>query len=574
MIASHDHPKQQRRRDQRRGVGCIVVVLIATSSLTVFFNVLLVPSPSSSNIKHEQYEIPNVVNYSQSPFNSAEAVILVDNNNTATYKNILPGKNNTYNKIMTTDYSYSYGTTDVAEFRRFHRNYLQNISSLSTTTTTRARERDSNGNLATTYAFASKNAFGFGAGFRNQMMALTMLVLHANDDGHDQILLDSLWHKDTYGTNQFDPFDFYFDVETWNRYSSSGINNGGDDNEKEKEATVVDWSSYSRGENKTNPPRHPKRLPRMVLYNSTLHNQWNINVSKYRESDIAGGTRPYGYTKGASRLAAGYQFYVKGGGRYAVKDEDPNQNNTKTSMTGKHRNPAEILMLQGALKPNPALQAIVDRSKIHLQERASRRVGAFRYMTLHARVEPDMQHHPVCKEKKVLTLQEIVDMVESKWPEPPVDIVFLPINRQYIEQEGIIPEKYKNESNGDGDGDGVGTINWIAVDNLRVLNRLTNDTATGGGMWNGTIPVVEFGSEALQGTVYEQRPSTSGSILNYFLSLGADIFVGTEVSSFSHDVLAARFYRGSVNENFKYLPGGGLQEWITDDMIAPPGFLC
>ena len=564
MIASHDHPKQQRRRHQRRGVGCIVAALIVTSSLTVFSNVILVPSPSSSNIKHED-DIPDVVNYSQPRFNSTEAVILVDNNNTDTYKKILPNKS-TNGKIMTTDYSY--GTTDVEEFKRFHRNYLQNISSLSTTTTTRASGKDSNGNLATTYAFASKNAFGFGAGFRNQIMALTMLVLHANDDGHDQILLDSLYHKDTYATNQFDPFDFYFDVETWNRYSIGNNNGVDEDGKEEKEPIVVDWSSYSRGENKTNPPRHPRRLPRMVLYNSTLHDQWDINVSKYRERDIV-GTRPYGYTRGATRLAAGYQFYVKGKGRYAVKD-DPNQNQNNTSITRKHRNPAEILMLQGALKPNPALQAVVDRSKMHLQERASRRVGAFRYMTLHARVEPDMQHHLVCKEKKVLTLQEIVDMVESKWPEPPVDVVFLPINRQYIEQEGIVPENYKNES----DGDGGGKINWIAVDNLRVLNRLTNDTVIGGGMWNGTIPVVEFGSEALQGTVYEQRPSTSGSILNYFLSLGADIFVGTEVSSFSHDVLAARFYRGSVNANFKYLPGGGLHEWITDDMIAPPGFLC
>jgi len=288
-------------------------------------------------------------------------------------------------------------------------------------------------------------------------------------------------------------------------------------------------------------------------------------------------------------------------------------------------------MLQGALRPHPALQAIVDRSKEYLRERAHREGiasfsspvstrSSFQYMTLHARVEPDMQRHGVCKDKKVLTLQEIIDMVESKWPEvPPVDVVFLPINRQYLEKEGTLPENFKNDSNSDE------AINWIAVDNLRLLNRLTNHNVTNngksvGGMWNRKVPVVEFGSEALRGTVYEHRPSTSGAILNYFLGLDAHIFIGTEVSSFSHDVLAARFFRGfndpdantnaqathgdaldveighantdsgnptltnttssesdrrrnTRKNNYNYLPGG-LKEWITDDMLAPPGFLC
>jgi len=667
MVASDNKNQRRRRRQRRYHTRRIAAVLIFTSSLTVF-NILRPPPTPSFNINKHDIGIPPIednqsvrfdrgLNSSQSPLFTTGDVIL-DDDKTPFATSSIPGTNKTgdteiivatkqHSTISNTSTvdgkiflqeddtfkkttSYSYDTMDVKEFKRLHRNYLllrqqqqQNISYLSSTTTL-ARERDSNGNLATTYAFTPRHNFGFGAGFRNQIMALTMLVMHANDDGHDQILLDSLWHKDTYGTNQFDPFDFYFDVETWNRYSGIGNNGGDGDNKKEKEkeqmmtsgASLVDWSSYSRGENKTNPPRHPNRLPRIVLYNQTLHDQWDLNRSRNLDRDIV-STRPYGYTKGSTRLAAGYQFYVKGKGRYTVND-DPKQKNSNEI----HRNPAEILMLQGALKPHPALQAIVDRSKIHLQERASR-VGALRYMTLHARIEPDMQRHPVCKEKKVLTLQEIVNMVEFKWPDQaPVDVVFLPINRQYIEREGTIPENYKNESSADGHG----TINWIAADNLRVLNRLTNHNKTGkdiitGGMWNGTVPVIEFGSEALQGTVYDQRPSTSGSILNYFLSLDADIFVGTEVSSFSHDVLSARFYRGLANgkesnstnsyadkletksdtsgidihtvsvdafasarmndnmryvrkNNFKYLPGGRLQEWITEKMVSPPGFLC
>jgi hypothetical protein len=178
-------------------------------------------------------------------------------------------------------------------------------------------------------------------------------------------------------------------------------------------------------------------------------------------------------------------------------------------------------------------------------------------MTLHARVEPDMQRHGVCKDKKVYELKHIVNFLYEKWPDrAPVDTVFLPIHRQLLERE------VKTDPS-----------NVIAADNLSVLNGLVTD-----GMWNSTVNVVEFGSNALRGTVYEQRPSTAGAILNYFFGLQPDctVFVGTEVSSFSHDVLASRYYRGyhgGVYQNYKYLPSG-LHEWITDDLADPPGHVC
>jgi len=96
------------------------------------------------------------------------------------------------------------------------------------------------------------------------------------------------------------------------------------------------------------------------------------------------------------------------------------------------------------LKPHPALQrAVVDRSKEHLRRKQFQQQGshtstatatatrpAFRFMTLHARVELDMQKHVTCKDKKVIEMQDELGMIESKWPEtPPVDVIFLPINR-------------------------------------------------------------------------------------------------------------------------------------------------
>lgn len=452
--------------------------------------------------------------------------------------------------------NYSYGTTDVDEFTRLHRNYLLgkqqelNNSYLST----KARGKDANGNNITTFSFACSSCGGFIAGFRNQIMGLATLVMLANYGGHEQLLFESVRHKDTYGTNKFNPFAFYFDVEHWNRYSYN------EEKYQEKETS-----------------RHPNWLPRLVFYDPDIHNE--LDPSNFGYKAKATQTRPYGFT--GTQLFGRYMHYVQGKG-ILHKDH--------------RRNPAEILMLQGALRPHPALQAVVDRSKNYLLKQASSSKSSFRYMTLHARVEPDMQKHPLCRDKKVLNLQDIVDMIESKWKVPPVDAVFMPINRQYLEKEGTLPKNFKNNTKRDDTA-----INWIAVDNLQLLNRLTNhgDSEDGkslSGMWNGKVSVVEFGSEALGGTVYGHRPSTSGAILNYFLGLDGHIFIGTEVSSFSHDLLAARFFRAFNNSdssaaaqvssggesdsgrnlrnnNYKYLPGG-LEEWITEDMVDPPNFHC
>jgi hypothetical protein len=71
-------------------------------------------------------------------------------------------------------------------------------------------------------------------------------------------------------------------------------------------------------------------------------------------------------------------------------------------------------MLQGAMRPHPELQAILDRllqnSSLLALGQSTSTAGTLSaplqldYMTLHARVEPDMQKHVMCREKKVLNL--------------------------------------------------------------------------------------------------------------------------------------------------------------------------
>ena len=176
--------------------------------------------------------------------------------------------------------------------------------------------------------------------------------------------------------------------------------------------------------------------------------------------------------------------------------------------------------------------------------------------------EPDMQKHPVCIDKKVVNLTHIFEFMESKWPEPPASRIFMPINRQALEKEGH-PEVVKQIWR---DGKAEKT-NWMAVDNLAALNKAADQ-----GLWNGKAKVFEFGANALANTKFSDRPSTTGAMLNFFIGVNAKIFIGTEVSSYSHDLLATRFYRGMMG-NHKYLPEG-LVDWTPPGTNDSPGFGC
>eukprot|EP00934_Nitzschia_sp_Nitz4_P008564 Nitzschia sp. Nitz4//scaffold126_size65214//26625//27965//NITZ4_006153-RA/size65214-processed-gene-0.24-mRNA-1//1//CDS//3329534680//8554//frame0 len=358
----------------------------------------------------------------------------------------------------------------------------------------------------TTLAFYEGKFF---SGFRNQMMAFTMIVFQAIAEGDGQILLQSVRMKDTYGTNRHLAFDKLWDAVHWNAY-------------------------------------YPQ-LPRLVNYNETIHIQYNPKAhppwNRNSKSQFCSGDGNYctdspekpRTTAKQSKLMGAYTRYAIGKGPHAE---------------GGHRHPAEKLMLQHAMRPHPDLQTIIQTNieSSPLQQGHS-------YMTIHARIEPDMQMHIMCPKKKVLNLTDIFNMVYDQWPEPPVPAVFLPVNRETLEEGAKISPKKPSKTN------------WIAVENLRVLNEARDK-----GMWNGRVPVVEFGSKALDGTVYAAKPSTAGAMLNFFVAMNASIFVGSEVSSYAHDLLATRFFRGMGN-NYKYLPDG-LQDWTPPGTVDPPGFQC
>ena len=398
---------------------------------------------------------------------------------------------------------------------------------------------------------------GFFSGFRNQIMCFTVLVFNADRFGQGQVLLESIRQKDLFGSDGMIPFEMLWDIPHWNS--------------------------------------HYPVLPRLVHHDPFLHNQWDPATRRwYRDRDgnytDSGGVRTYEEPtrphKGWEQhvLFVGYKRYSRSKGPF------PDEHG--------RRNPIEILMNRGALRPHPELQAIIERSQRSFGGGGGGRgddhtTGAIPpYLTLHARVEPDMQKHKSpCTDKTVRRLSEIFGFLEEGWPDgPPAPRVFMPINRKLLESEGsdaAVESKRDGSPEWDDDweehlGDKVadqtrrvsdGTfdwdreVNWIAVENLRALNR-----ARDAGLWNGRARVVEAGADSLRGTGYAAIPATAGALVDFFLALGGSVFVGTEISSFSTDLMAHRFHRDE-RANYYHHPDG-LQDWTPPEMEAPPAFEC
>ncbi|KAL7555741.1 hypothetical protein ACA910_002246 [Epithemia clementina (nom. ined.)] len=198
--------------------------------------------------------------------------------------------------------------------------------------------------------------------------------------------------------------------------------------------------------------------------------------------------------------------------------------------------------------------------------------GGGGYLCLHARIEPDMQNHPMCRDVKVTSLQDILDSIYETYPQAPppkVNCVLIVLNRKLLEDEH---KKRKH--------------NVLAGQNLALLNQLQRE-----GMWNGTVPVYEAGSYFLpsNSTYAIHAPSIAGALLDYQLAVESEIYIGSPVSSFAMQVMATRYSRGRNRNttsggsghhsnhggggtmNYMYLPKE-LQLLPSD--VKPPRFAC
>lgn len=220
-------------------------------------------------------------------------------------------------------------------------------------TTVEKQPEDSGSDGIPDYAKAWSNITTFAfyearlrSGYRNQMMAFTVLIMECLRQGHGQFLMETVSQKDTYGSNK--PINFWelWDIEHWNSFYPA--------------------------------------LPRLVRFDPDLHDQYDVETSRWYRTDEGNWTdrmqskyynkptRPIPYGK-QHLLMTAYIRYSQGAGVYTTSDG--------------HRNPAELLMLRQAMRPHPDLQKIIDSLLQSLLPGGHN--STIEYMTLHARVVSD-----------------------------------------------------------------------------------------------------------------------------------------------------------------------------------------
>ena len=222
--------------------------------------------------------------------------------------------------------------------------------------------------------------------------------------------------------------------------------------------------------------------------------------------------------------------------------------------------------MKGALRPHPELHFIIqnfvkslllthDRSKGGIDSSSSSVSPHF--MVLHARIEPDMQNHPVCKRKKVVNITHIIKGMYEAFPEPPASTLILMLNKQLLEDE-VHNERSNFSKNA---GNSTKSIE-MAKYNLQIVHDVLKN-----GLWDGRVNVIEAGSKlAVESNhdIYSKYPVLVGGIINFFLSIEATVFIGTEVSTYSTSIVNTRFYRkndgslggGEEKRNYFYVPNG------------------
>ena len=287
---------------------------------------------------------------------------------------------------------------------------------------------------------------------------------------------------------------------------------------------VVHWNS------------HYPSLPRLVSFDPKLHSQWNESARRFIQVANENYTRPFA-------LLGGELQHLEYHSNYTAQLEYQAANMGE-------RNAAELKILRGALRPHPDIQKHINGIIKRANERDHDNAEITNdYMVLHARVEPDMQRTRRCVWAKVKRLSTILEMLERQYPVPPAPKLLIAMNRDLLEESAR-----KNN-------------NTVAAKNLQTLNRALKD-----GLWNGTVQVEEAGVSSLKRTSFRRRPGVVGSLVDFFLAVNAKVFVGTEISRFSMDVITTRFYNAQ-KANYLYLPRG-IKHATPEEAERPPRFKC
>jgi len=349
----------------------------------------------------------------------------------------------------------------------------------------------------------------FRGGFRNQAMRFNQFIFEARKKNISQILLPSIRWGEQFGGKAI-LHEKLFDVEYWNSFYPA--------------------------------------LPRLVSYNESQHYQWDKTdrlLNMTIENPLKKGS-PVQFLEANERKRN--NPYHGGGGIMGGKLWNGYKTYSRDLIDKKKdRDRLEVLIYQ-ALVPSKMLRNKTQELMSHLPEEL--RTG--NYITLHARVEPDMQKHQgKCREIKLFDLAKILKFVEDEFKDKPPHGIFLPLNKPLL-IEGAKPEEN----------------NPLAAKNLAALERAERE-----GMFGGRARVFELGASALgDDPWFDGMKATAGSIINFYLALDGKAFVGTPISTYSVDVWTVRFFRGERN-NYRYLPNG-LERVANNEAIEPEPYSC
>ncbi|GFH59477.1 hypothetical protein CTEN210_15953 [Chaetoceros tenuissimus] len=362
-------------------------------------------------------------------------------------------------------------------------------------------------------------------GFCNQLWRFTGFFFLAAENNCSYVLIENLFWKDTHGTNQFVPHDFFFNVERWNTFHQD--------------------------------------LPAFVSFDPEL----DIDIYTLPSTNITiltakNASYTYGYRPNVKYKKVNWKNATK---PIPIAHVNPNQSINRFRQTmrsisnGQHPIPNENIyrsILSGALEPHQYIMEIItDILKILRNGEG--------FMTIHMRVEPDMlrQQH-ICNEKRVTSIRNITELIYNKYPEPPVDHILLPVAFDVMEK---MEQNIVNKSN-----EFLTDIELLNRQNLADLKNLLTD-----GMYDGKVKVLLAGSKLIvdkANPYYRKYNVFTGSVLNYFISIESKIFVGTETSSWSSSISNARLFRGNL-ENYFFNPNG-LNHVTPFNDTKPHRFIC
>ena len=365
------------------------------------------------------------------------------------------------------------------------------------------------------------------AGLCNQYMKFIGLMFLSFMEKRDEIIEESFAWKDTYGTNEFVSHKMLFDIVHWNTFhpllprfaSHVSYQEAHPDTNLLSETKIID---IGRNETYTHHKVSYNVPPDKTLFEDPMipepigrHPMQAKN--KYKEF-----VRTLEKSNATKYLPRQYEMY-------------------KT-------------ILKTAWRPHPYLQHIIDEIIHSLEHDGEDTSSGDGYMTLHLRVEPDMgrENARICTQYRVMNVTQIMEQIYQQFPEKPVNAVLIVFSRALMEKEAQ-RTKVKDE------------IHTLNAYNLQVINELIEK-----GMWNGSVKVVEAGSDIVENSsngFYKRYSNIAGSIVNFFLAIQSKIFIGTQISTYSTLVMNSRLFRENL-QNYFYVPEG--MKWMTPSIDSKP----